>query len=147
MGDAGTIALQVLKPEDWDYLVYKSGSTYYCRTAATGITSSNSDFASLVNPIIAAASAGQTMVLNPGTYTRTAQIDIQKSNFTLMGLGKVSLYSTTGVNGIVCGDGTNTYSGIRIENIGVDQGGYDILTNDHHCIWLQKVNDFIVTRC
>lgn len=65
------------------YTVYKSGTTYYARHGTTGERKYNdSDFSELMNTIIsamynAAAGTGGTIILKPGNYTVTAQINMK----------------------------------------------------------------------
>lgn len=118
-------------------ILYVDGTTY--ARNSTGIQAA----------IDALPIGGGKVILPAGTYNVTATINITKSNITLEGVGEATiLYLADGANQdvLVAGDGTNTYTGIKIANLKIDCNQTNQTTNYHRTIWFSKINYSMITN-
>jgi len=105
--DWDTIATGINLGEGYSYLIRKSGSTYYAKSAG-GDMLSNTNFGTLLTSVLSALSlTGGRILLGPGDFSLTALLTINQNNVAITGCG-------VDVTRIILDTPTTTATSIRI---------------------------------
>ena len=82
--DHDRLATAINLGEAYTYLIIKSGATYYVKNSAGEISTSGSNFGSLLTSIL---TPNSRIVLGPGDFSITSLLTITTNNITIKGCG------------------------------------------------------------